>query len=160
MTTITTWEEMKVRVWRMHWEIRLKDDNKTHRWKENGAAFLFGAWIVVFYLVSIYIYQSEYVSMVRWVALEKSHYTLAFKVRWCEHTYFFYVHSQKSCRICDQLVVNFEPWNHVLLWIRKFPSFYSRGIKINININNCIYNLIGLFSIKYCLMSAWARNSE
>ena len=27
MTTITTWEEMKVRVRRIHWEIRLKDDN-------------------------------------------------------------------------------------------------------------------------------------
>ena len=26
MTTITTWEEMKVRVRRIHWEIRLKDD--------------------------------------------------------------------------------------------------------------------------------------
>ena len=26
MTTITTWEEMKVRVQRIHWEIRLKDD--------------------------------------------------------------------------------------------------------------------------------------
>ena len=27
MTTITTWEEMKVRVRRIHWEIKLKDDN-------------------------------------------------------------------------------------------------------------------------------------
>ena len=27
MTTITTWEEMKVRVRKIHWEIRLKDDN-------------------------------------------------------------------------------------------------------------------------------------
>ena len=27
MTTITTWEEMKVRVRRIRWEIRLKDDN-------------------------------------------------------------------------------------------------------------------------------------
>ena len=26
MTTITTWEEMKVRVRRIHWEIRLRDD--------------------------------------------------------------------------------------------------------------------------------------
>ena len=26
MTTITKWEEMKVRVRRIHWEIRLKDD--------------------------------------------------------------------------------------------------------------------------------------
>ena len=26
MTAITTWEETKVRVRRMHWEIRLKDD--------------------------------------------------------------------------------------------------------------------------------------
>ena len=27
MTTITMWEEMKVRVRRIYWEIRLKDDN-------------------------------------------------------------------------------------------------------------------------------------
>ena len=26
MTTITTWEEMKVRIRRIHWEIRLTDD--------------------------------------------------------------------------------------------------------------------------------------
>ena len=26
MTTITTWEEIKVRVRRIHWEVRLKDD--------------------------------------------------------------------------------------------------------------------------------------
>ena len=26
MTTVTTWEEMKVQVRRIHWEIRLKDD--------------------------------------------------------------------------------------------------------------------------------------
>ena len=26
MTTITTWEEMKVQVRRIHWEIRLKED--------------------------------------------------------------------------------------------------------------------------------------
>ena len=27
MTIITTWEEMKVRVRRINWEVRLKDDN-------------------------------------------------------------------------------------------------------------------------------------
>ena len=27
--------------------------------------------------------------MARWVAQEKSHYTLAFKARWCDHIFFF-----------------------------------------------------------------------
>ena len=36
--------------------------------KGNGAAFLFGACIVVLYLVKIIVYQSEYISMVRWVS--------------------------------------------------------------------------------------------
>ena len=46
-TTITTWEEIKVKVRRIHWEIRPKDDNEIEHTpiKENGATLLFGAWL-------------------------------------------------------------------------------------------------------------------
>ena len=52
MTTVTTREEMKVQVRRIHWEIRLKDDKKnTHRCKENGVTLSFGAWLCYIYVV-------------------------------------------------------------------------------------------------------------
>ena len=42
--------------------------------------------------------------MVRQVSTREVALTLAFKLLWCDQE-----HSQKSSRICDQLVVNFEP---------------------------------------------------
>ena len=51
MTTVTTWEEMKVQVRRIHWEIRPKDDKQnTHQGKENGVTLLSGAWLCYIYV--------------------------------------------------------------------------------------------------------------
>ena len=75
-------EEMNVRARRIHWEIRLEVTNRT----QTGE----GKMVVVLYLC-LHLYLSFRVCSVRsgeW-ALEKSHCTLAFKARWCDHRWFF-----------------------------------------------------------------------
>ena len=51
-------------------------------------------------------------------------------MRWCNLTWFFRRTAKKSSRICDQLVVNFEPWVCCLFLIFRnfkcaFGSFLS-----------------------------------
>ena len=91
-TTITTCEEMKVRVRRIQPEISLKMTNRTHTDKTKMVQLYYlvpgfpGCVISMFKL--IFINRSALVWSGEW-APEKSHYTLAFKAQWCDHSWFF-----------------------------------------------------------------------
>ena len=56
MTTVTTWEEIKVKVWRIHWEIRLKDD-KHAPMKRKWCNF------IIWCLAVLYLYLNLYLSI-------------------------------------------------------------------------------------------------
>jgi len=91
-------------------KLGLKMTNRTHTDERKMVICNFIIWcLVVLYLCLYDIYQSEYVSMVRWVSTREVALYFGFEGAVMWPYMIFLVHSQKSSRICDQLVVNFEP---------------------------------------------------
>ena len=98
------------------------DELNIHRWKEYNVTLEFRAWLGYFYIIFTFIawsycltsYQFQYVRSVSMVKLGSREVTQSH----CAHGFYgaqvqlhmiFLAHNQKSSRLCDQLVVSFEP---------------------------------------------------